>query len=47
MIVNNLIVETLDPKHIIAKLYNSKLTKNEKYNLIININKAAKEYQNV
>lgn len=44
MMVNNLVVETLDPKNIIAKLYNGSYSEEQKNNIIININKCAKEY---
>jgi hypothetical protein len=45
MIVNNLIVETLDPTNIIAKLYNGNFNAEEKKNIIINLNNGAKEYK--
>ena len=38
MIVNNLIVETLDPNNIIAKIYNSNLTDNDKNKIIVKMN---------
>lgn len=41
MVVNNMIFETLDPKHPIAAIYrNDKLTQNEKDYLIVNYNRA-------
>jgi hypothetical protein len=42
MIVNNLIVETLDPKNIVAQLYNGNYTDEEKNSIIVNINQCAK-----
>jgi hypothetical protein len=45
MVVNNLIVETLDPENVIAKLYNSGYSEEEKNNIIVKINNYAKEYQ--
>jgi hypothetical protein len=45
MIVNNLIVETLDPENIVAKLYNSGYSAEEKNNIIVNINQCANEYK--
>jgi hypothetical protein len=45
MIVNNLIVETLDPENIVAKLYNSGYSEEEKNNIIVNINQCANEYK--
>ena len=45
MMVNNLIVETLDPANIIAKLYNGSLTETEKNTIIVNLNNGAKEYK--
>jgi hypothetical protein len=47
MIVNNLIVETLDPSNVIAKLYNGTVSGEEKNNLILLINKGASEYMKV
>ena len=47
MIVNNLIVETLNPTNIIAQLYNGSLTETERNNAIININKCANDYKKV
>ena len=47
MIVNNLIVETLDPSNVIAKLYNGTVNGEEKNNLILLINKGANEYMKV
>ena len=44
MMINNLIVETLDPKSIIGKLYNSSYSEEKRNNIIISINKCAKEY---
>jgi hypothetical protein len=45
MIVNNLIVETLDPENIIAKLYNGNFSDEVKNNIIVNLNNGAKEYK--
>jgi len=45
MIVNNLIVETLDPTNIIAKLYNSGYSIEERNIIITNINEGAKDYK--
>jgi len=45
MMVNNLIVETLDPKNVVAQLYNGNLSETEKINAIVTINKAANEYK--
>jgi hypothetical protein len=45
MIVNNLIVETLDPENIVAKLYNGTYNLKEKNNIIADINNCAKEYK--
>jgi hypothetical protein len=45
MIVNNLIVETLDPENIVAKLYNGGYSVEEKNNIIVNLNNGAKEYK--
>lgn len=42
MIVNNLIVETLDPKNIVAQLYNGNYTDEEKNSIIVYINQYAK-----
>ena len=42
MIVNNLIVETLNPKNIVAKLYNKNLPNKEKNNIIIKLNSIIK-----
>lgn len=42
MIVNNLIVETLDPKNIVAQLYNGNYTDEEKNSIIVNINRFEK-----
>ena len=47
MIVNNLIVETLHPEHIVAKLYNGSYTNEEKNNIIVNINQRANDYKKV
>jgi uncharacterized delta-60 repeat protein len=38
MIVNNLIVETLDPNNLLAKVYNSGFTEEEQQDLIVKIN---------
>jgi hypothetical protein len=45
IIVNNLIVETLDPENIVAKLYNGNFSAEEKNNIIVNLNNGAKEYK--
>jgi hypothetical protein len=45
MIVNNLIVETLDPENIVAKLYNGSLTETKKNTIIVNLNNGAQEYK--
>ena len=45
MMVNNLIVETLDPKNIVAQLYNGSLSAEEKNNMIVKINNAANDYK--
>jgi len=45
MFVNNLIVETLDPENIIAKLYNGSLTETERNTIILNLNNGAQEYK--
>jgi hypothetical protein len=45
MMVNNLIVETLDPKNIVAQLYNGSLTVEERNIIIVSINQCAKEYK--
>jgi hypothetical protein len=42
MIVNNVIVETLDPNNIVAKLYDGSLNLEERNTIIININQYAK-----
>jgi hypothetical protein len=42
MSVNNMIVETLDPKNIIAKLYSGNLSQKEKENIISQINHCMK-----
>jgi hypothetical protein len=47
MLVNNLIVETLDPENIVAKLYNGNYTDEEKNNIIVNINQCADDYKKV
>ncbi len=47
MMVNNLIVETLDPANIVAQLYNGSLSVEERNNAIVNINKWANEYKKV
>ena len=48
MIVNNVIVETLDPNNIVAKLYDGSLNLEERNTIIVNINQYAnyckKEY---
>jgi len=45
MIVNNLIVETLDPSNVVAQLYNGSLSVEERNNAIVTINRAAIEYK--
>jgi len=45
MTVNNLIVETLDPKNMISQLYNGKLNKADAQNIVVSINKLANEYK--
>jgi uncharacterized delta-60 repeat protein len=45
MIVNNLIVETLDPENIVAKLYDGSFKTEERNNIIIILNNGAKEYK--
>ena len=47
MIVNNLIVETLHPENIVAKLYNGSHNAEEKNNIIVHINKCANDYKRV
>ena len=47
MLVNNLIVETLDPENIVAKLYNGNYTDEERNNIIVNINQCVNNYKNV
>jgi len=47
MIVNNLIVETLDPNNIIAKIYNGTLNEKDVNKVIENINNSANEYKKV
>jgi len=47
MIVNNLIVETLDPENIVALLYNGSCNEEEKNNIIVNVNNCAKDYKKV
>jgi hypothetical protein len=42
MSVNNMLVETLDPEHFIAKLYTGKISESEKHNLIVEINECMK-----
>ena len=42
MIVNNMIVETLDPKNIIAKLYSNNYGEIEKRNIIVEVNNCIK-----
>jgi hypothetical protein len=43
MKVNNMTVETMNPKNIIAKLYSGKYSEIEKNNLIIDINECMKK----
>jgi len=45
MVVNNLIVETLDPNNIIAQCYNGKLNENDVLNIFTIINKLANKYK--
>lgn len=45
MVVNNLIVETLHPDNIVAQLYNSNLSENDKNAIIISINKFANNFK--
>lgn len=40
MYVNNLLVETLDPNHVIAKLYNTEMTDRMRNNIIVKLNKS-------
>ena len=47
MIVNNLIVETLDPNNIVAKIYNGTLNEKDVNKVIENINNSANEYKKV
>jgi hypothetical protein len=47
MMVNNLIVETLNPTNVVAQLYNGTLTVEERNNAIININQCANQYKKV
>jgi hypothetical protein len=47
MVVNNLIVETLDPDNIVAQLYNRELSENDKNTIIISINKLTNNYKKV
>ncbi len=47
MLVNNLIVETLNPTNIVAQLYNGSLSVEEINNVIININQCANDYKKV
>jgi hypothetical protein len=47
MLVNNLIVETLDPENIVAKLYNGNYTDEERNNIIVNINQSANDYKKI
>jgi hypothetical protein len=47
MIVNNLIVETLNPENIVAKLYNGNYTDEERNNIIVNINQCANDYKKI
>ncbi len=43
IIINNMIVETLHPKNIIAKIYSGNFNKKEKKNIIIEINDCIKD----
>jgi hypothetical protein len=45
MTVNNLIVETLDPNNIVAKLYDGSLNLKEINTVIVSLNNGAKEYK--
>jgi hypothetical protein len=45
MIVNNVIVETLDPNNIVAKLYDGSLNLEERNTIIVNINQYANYYK--
>jgi hypothetical protein len=47
MMVNNLIVETLDPTSIVAQLYNGSISEDEINKVIVNINDCANEYKKV
>ena len=42
MIVNNMMVETLDPENIIAKLYSNNYSQSAKHNIIVQINNCIK-----
>jgi hypothetical protein len=43
MMVNNLIVEILDPNNIVVQLYNGSLTVEERNIIVVSINKCANE----
>ncbi len=45
MMVNNMIVETLDPEHFVAKLHNGYYTEEQKNTIIINRNIGASDYK--
>jgi hypothetical protein len=45
MMVNNLIVETLDPTNVVAQLYNGSLTVEERNIIVVTINRYANEYK--
>ena len=45
MIVNNLIVETLDPENIVAKLYNGSYSAEERNKIVVHINQCANNYK--
>ena len=47
MMVNNLIVETLDPNNVVAQLYNGSYSDVDRNNAIVNINKCANDYKKV
>ena len=47
MIINNLIVETMDPENVVAKLYNGKTDIGEIGDAIVKINNAANDYKKV
>lgn len=42
MSVNNMMVETLDPENIIAKLYSNNYSQSAKHNIIVQINNCMK-----